>query len=664
MTQSASATATFWNIRTKILLPILSILAIGLTLVGWISFWVARDAVTDSAMLSMRNTLEKKVQQAEAFHAKARSDLLLAMEHRVFADYFNLAEVRAGNRYDAQKVIQFTERQRALKDVMDQWVLSLQRRFPIVETCVIDATGQEHMRITQGEIAPDSDFSSEENGADFFAPTFAQATGTVYINPPYMSVDARQWVFSYTSPIALEDGSRPAFFHYEVPVSLFQDLLKEGGTERDAGVRVKAKRFILVDQEGLLIGDSSQAIPLDLKAGDDPEKGVALSNYLPSMELLSEDPEWKELAARMRTGERGEGHFLINGVSHYMVFMPLPTFGWGMGHIMSEADLFEGRSSLQRIRMVIIAAAVGALLVAGMVILGVASHLTRPLRECRNLFGRISEGYLSISCETTRRDEIGALLRALGLMANRLREVVTLVGNSTARVSSGSAELKNSSHTVSEGAVEQAASMEDISAAMKQMTSHIRRNNENAQQTEALARNAAHTATRGGNSVRMAEEAMERISNHITLIGEIARQTDLLALNAAIEAARAGEHGRGFAVVATEVRKLAERSQEAASEIIRLSHTSLTTAQDASRIMNRLVPEIGSTAQQLQEIAQASNEQKEHAERIDLSIRNLDEVIQKNAAAAEEMSATSEDLAATATSLHQAMDFFKIESQS
>ena len=148
---------------------------------------------------------------------------------------------------------------------------------------------------------------------------------------------------------------------------------------------------------------------------------------------------------------------------------------------------------------------------------------------------------------------------------------------------------------------------------------------------------------------------MKNIAEKISIIEEIARQTNLLALNAAIEAARAGEHGKGFAVVAAEVRKLAERSGNAAGEISELSSSTVTVSEKAGEMLMKLVPDIQRTAELVQEIAAATGEQNSGAEQINKAIQQLDQVIQQNASASEEMASTSEELSSQAQQLQQTM---------
>jgi methyl-accepting chemotaxis protein len=154
---------------------------------------------------------------------------------------------------------------------------------------------------------------------------------------------------------------------------------------------------------------------------------------------------------------------------------------------------------------------------------------------------------------------------------------------------------------------------------------------------------------------------MKEIAQRISIVEEIARQTNLLALNAAIEAARAGEHGKGFAVVAAEVRKLAERSQAAAGEISKLSVSSMDVAEQAGRMLAKLVPDIQKTAELVQEITASSKEQSGGADQMNASIQQMNQVVQQNAGAAEELSSTAKELASQADQLQSAISFFKVD---
>ncbi|CAN2040701.1 methyl-accepting chemotaxis protein [Candidatus Magnetomoraceae bacterium gMMP-15] len=287
------------------------------------------------------------------------------------------------------------------------------------------------------------------------------------------------------------------------------------------------------------------------------------------------------------------------------------------------------------------------------------NNMIISLNEVTKIAEKMANGDLTVEIKERSADD--TLMQALNSMIKRLNDVMINVKSATNNVASGSQELSSSSEEMSQGATEQAASAEEASSSMEEMTANIKQNADNALQTEKIALKSAEDASEGGKAVVETVSAMKQIAEKISIIEEIARQTDLLALNAAIEAARAGEHGKGFAVVASEVRKLAERSQTSAAEISKLSISSVDVAENAGERLDRLVPDIKKTAELVQEISAASNEQNTGAEQINNAIQQLDNVIQQNASACEELASTSEELASQADQLQSAIEFFKID---
>jgi methyl-accepting chemotaxis protein len=288
------------------------------------------------------------------------------------------------------------------------------------------------------------------------------------------------------------------------------------------------------------------------------------------------------------------------------------------------------------------------------------NRMTANLRATAALANSVAEGDLTVDARPlSDKDTLGHSLKQ---MIERLRSVVADALSASDNVSSGSQELSATSEQMSQGATEQASAAEEASASMEQMAANIKQNADNAAQTEKIARQSAKDAEVSGEAVARAVGAMQTIAEKITIVQEIARQTDLLALNAAVEAARAGEHGKGFAVVASEVRKLAERSQTAATEIGAVSSETVKAAQSAGEMLSSLVPDIRKTAELVAEISAACREQDIGASQINEAIQQLDKVTQQNASASEEMSATSEELAAQAEELQASIAYFRTDS--
>ena len=327
-----------------------------------------------------------------------------------------------------------------------------------------------------------------------------------------------------------------------------------------------------------------------------------------------------------------------------------------------EQERESATSQYQSTRMKLLAIVGVALLIGTGAAIWLSFYISKGMRQACSLAEAIAAGDLTRTTDSKAGDEIGDLARYFNKMIVQLRQVIGTTVSAATNVSSGSQELSASAAQLSQGSSEQASSCEEASSSMEEMASNIKQNADNATQTEKIARQSAKDAESSGRAVGNAVNAMQTIAEKITIVQEIARQTDLLALNAAVEAARAGEHGRGFAVVASEVRKLAERSQAAATEISALSGQTVKAARDAGEMLVKLVPDIQKTAELVAEISAACREQDIGAGQINQAIQQLDKVTQQNASASEQMAATSEELASQAEVLQASIGYFHVSS--
>ncbi len=339
---------------------------------------------------------------------------------------------------------------------------------------------------------------------------------------------------------------------------------------------------------------------------------------------------------------------------------------WRLGITVPSVELGETARMVVSNLIYVFAAALVVSIIASTIL---ARTITSPVMLMASLVESLSVGELRIPSErraaldkaAARSDEIGSAVRATKTTLATLSDIVVRIASAAEQVAGGAEELSRTAEGISSGATEQAAGIEQLSSSTEELASSARQNADSSQGADSLAKRVGAEAEGSGSSVRETVGHMRDIAGRIVIVEEIARQTNMLALNAAIEAARAGEAGKGFAVVASEVRKLAERSADAAREITQLASLSVSRAEEAGGRIEGLLPDIRKTADLAEEIAMATREQSAGSDQIAKAVTQLDSIVQQNSAASEELASTSEELASQASLLQEAISFFKIE---
>lgn len=292
----------------------------------------------------------------------------------------------------------------------------------------------------------------------------------------------------------------------------------------------------------------------------------------------------------------------------------------------------------------------------------ISRNAVRPMLRLAEIAEQLAQGDLTVDVQASGDDEGGLAMAAMQRMVAAFAKTFSDVSVASNAVASAASALVTTANTVSEGTAQQATAIEETTSSLGQMSACIGQSAESSRQTERVALKGASDAHDSGQAVSETVAAMKAIADKISIVEEIAYQTNLLALNAAIEAARAGDQGRGFAVVASEVRKLAERSQAAAKEIGSLASTSVTVAERSGKLIGELVPAITRTAELVQEVSAASQEQAAAVAEINRAMTAADEVTQRNAMAATELTTTAGQLAMHADTLRSSMSTFKLKS--
>ena len=305
-----------------------------------------------------------------------------------------------------------------------------------------------------------------------------------------------------------------------------------------------------------------------------------------------------------------------------------------------------------------------------------ADELRAMLKETNRVMSGVAKGDLSRQIDIGATGDLQQLKESVNFAVKMLGESVIQVQKTCEDINRGVQELASAAQSLSAGTTEQAASLEQITSSMNEISNGARDNHENANEAQQLTSDTADGVLKGNSQMSEMQSSMNTISKTssdvakvIKVIDEIAFQTNLLALNAAVEAARAGKYGKGFAVVAEEVRALAARSATAARDTTELIQTALGQVEKG-------VANVDSTAATLEEfvdsmqkiselnakISKSSGVQSNSVNEINGGLSQVNNVVQRNSSISEQTASSSEELSAQVAMLLNLLGKFKLPS--
>ena len=470
---------------------------------------------------------------------------------------------------------------------------------------------------------------------------------------------------SFISSPIYKDSELIGIAVFQMPIEAINNIMTSNGNWEETGLgktgetyvvgndyKLKTEsRFLLENPEGYL----------NLMTVLGMEKDVSLkiqtTNSAIGRQVVKTDA-----TKRAVSGETGANIIKdYRNISVLSAFKPLDIkdVNWA---IISEIDEEEAFSAIKDLtQFVVLSTLVGLILISTIIAAFVRLSITRPIGEMLDaIFDlRAGNGDLTLRLPDFGNDEIGQTAKNLNGFIEQLQNLMQKLKAEISELAQASHKVNSTAKRFRENASAQAIAIEQTSSALTQMAVSIKQNAENASTTNQLAKSSSKQTADGGIAVEKTVAAMKDISSRINMISDFAYKTDLLALNAMIEAARYGDAGEGFAVVADSVGSLAEMSQTEAKEISDLTIESVKIAESAGSIVSGTVPNIQKTAQLVQEISSASDEQSLGVSEISDAMKQLDKTASSGSKTSEELEATSDRMQKMLDQIQDQISFFK-----